>query len=76
MEKAGSTPKYIKLNENIEKWTGIFYFLIVQMTVPVIFIPNLIITFYLYFATNLEGEAFILPFLIWCVCHFIITMEN
>ena len=76
MENPESKPKYLKLNENIEKWTGVFYFFITQMTIPAIFMPNLIISFYFYFATDLGAKAFTLPFPIWCVCHSFVMTER
>ena len=76
MEMPDSKPKYEKLNENIEKWTGIYFLLAVQVTTPALLMPNFIKSFYLYFATDLESEAFSLPFPIWCVFHFFVTTEN
>lgn len=61
---------YEKLNENIEKWTGLFYTVMVQVSVPAVLMPNFIISFYLYFATDFGGDAFSLPIPIWCVTLF------
>ena len=67
MENPQSKQTYVKLNENIEKWTGVFYFFMVQLSVPAVTMPQFIISFYLYFTTDLGAEAFNLPFVIWCV---------
>lgn len=60
----------MKLNENIEKWIGAFYFFTVEMTVAAVMIPKIVISFYLYLATDLRAEAFRLPFSIWCVIEY------
>ncbi|XP_055322149.1 putative odorant receptor 85d isoform X2 [Sitodiplosis mosellana] len=65
MENPKSKSTYVKLNENIEKWTGVFYSIIVELSVIAVLMPHLIISFYLYFATDLGREAFSLPFQVW-----------
>ena len=67
IENPKSKSIYTKLNEDIEKWTGVFYIFIVYLTVPATVMPQLIITFYLYITTDLGSETFNLPFPIWCV---------
>lgn len=69
MENPESKPTYVKLNENIEKWTGVCYFIMAQVTIPAIVAPQFIISFYLYFTTDLGSKAFTLPFPMWCVLY-------
>lgn len=65
MSNAELKQKYVNLNENIEKWSGIIFKFYLQVNVAVIFMPNFVVSFYLYFATDLSGEAFSLPFPAW-----------
>ena len=60
---------YENLHGKIEKWSQILYLALVKVT-PVIFIPNIILSFYLYFTTDLESDAFSLPFPMWYANHF------
>lgn len=65
LENPFSKSLYIEMNERIEKISKILYFTIIKVTLPALMIPNLVVSFFLYFSTDLENEAFILPFPIW-----------
>lgn len=67
MKNPESNQTYVKLNENIEKSTRIFYIFMVQVTFIAIVVPQFITSFYLYLTTDLGTEAFNLPLPIWCV---------
>lgn len=70
MEDPEALSTYLKLDERIEIWSNLFHFLVVQVTVPLVIMPKFLISFYLYFATDLGSEAFNLPFPVWCVMIF------
>ena len=76
MENPQSKQTYVKLNGKIEKWTGFFYFFLVKVSVPAVTMPQFIISFYLYFATDLGAEAFSLPYPMWCVLQSLGTTEK
>lgn len=68
---------YEKINERIEKWTKILYFVWMRGTFPGTMLPNCIISYFLYFATDLGSNAFRLPFPIWFVKNLSFSMcEN
>lgn len=66
MENPQSKQTYLKLDKNIEKWTGVFYFIGVKVTLASTLVSPFI-SVYLYFTNDLGTEAFGLPFPIWCV---------
>lgn len=56
---------YAETNRKIEKWTEIIAFAMVKVT-PVCWIsPKAIISFVLYFATDMGNNAFALPIAMW-----------
>lgn len=56
---------YVAANDNIEKWFRVFYFVFCKLTVPCLICPFLVSCYFLYFATDLDDEAFFLPFIAW-----------
>lgn len=63
IEERNNQSIYIKLNEKIEQFSQRFYFAYVQCTIIGIMIPNFLKAFFIYFTTDLNGDAFQLPFL-------------
>lgn len=55
---------YNKLNEKIEQFSKIIYFIFVHCTLFGVLMPNFLITFFVYFTTDLGSDAFQLPFLV------------
>lgn len=53
---------HVKINEKVEKWSKIFYFVFVIVTLPGIVMPNFLITLFNYFVTDSGENAFLLPF--------------
>lgn len=62
---------YIEINEIVEKITYFFHFAGVKITAPCVVLPSIFISFYRYFYTDLNANAFILPFPAWLVVHFL-----
>lgn len=60
-----SSSFYKETDEKIEFWSNILFKALVKLTVPVILMPNFIISFFNYFTTDLNDMAFSLPFPIW-----------
>ena len=56
---------YEEVDERAEKWIKRFHFLLMRLTLPATMLPNGIISYVLYFATDLGSDAFRLPFPIW-----------
>ncbi|XP_031636515.1 odorant receptor coreceptor-like [Contarinia nasturtii] len=55
---------YEKVNLKVEKWSRISYVAFMHVTYPVVFIPKLLLSFYIYF-TDRESEAFFLNYPMW-----------
>ena len=55
------------LNGKIEKWSDMFYSIIIKVTVPGLLIINFIMSYYLYFTSDLGSDAFTLPYPFWYV---------
>ena len=56
---------YERVNEKNEKWTKILDFVLLRVTLPGVIMPNFIISYFLYFATDLGSESFRFPFPKW-----------
>lgn len=56
---------YEKLNEKIETRIKLLHFAMINVTLPAIMIPNLIMSFFIYFTSDSSSEAFRLAFPIW-----------
>lgn len=56
---------YEKTNEKTEKWSKILFFLMVKFTPIAWLSPKVIISFYLYFTTDLGNDALELPSPMW-----------
>lgn len=65
LECPKSKRKYEKTNRNMEKWSEIVYFLTVKVTVVCLIGPRFVVSFFVYFTTNLGADAFELPILTW-----------
>lgn len=88
---SGSKSLYEELNRKIEKWSAIIYFVSV-IIFPINLIGSMIIlSFYTYFTTDLDSDAFALPVPMWFVinrkvprksyvedfnCHFLNSIER
>lgn len=66
-ENSSSKAIYEEVNQKVEKWTKILYFVLMNVSLPGIMMPNFVISYFLYFSTDLEVEAFRFPFPIWFV---------
>lgn len=53
---------YEKLNGTFEKWSKIFYFVFVYISVPANLVPSLVITTFNYLTTDSREDALQLPF--------------
>lgn len=60
-----SKTHYEKVNEKIEKLSGKLYFALVKISLPAFVLPDFIVSFFLYFSTDLGNQAFKLPFPTW-----------
>lgn len=56
---------YMEANIFVEKWSSIIYVLFTKASVPIMILPLLILSYFLYFTTDLGRNAFQLPFVIW-----------
>lgn len=56
---------YERTNQLAEKCSEIVYFLIVSVSVPGFVLPKAILSYFLYFTTDLGSEAFETPIPIW-----------
>lgn len=64
--KSASEVIYTESNATIEMVTGYLKAGVTYITLPMITLPFLIITCIRYFIADLERDAFLLPFLVWC----------
>lgn len=67
MVNAESNLMYVNLNENIEKWSNVFYWVLMKVTAPGILIISFTMSYYLYFTSDLGSDAFCLPYPFWYV---------
>ena len=65
MENPSCKDIYEKANEKIEKLTEFIYFAGVKVSPASTVIPYSIVSYYFYFTSDLEKEAFVLPFPMW-----------
>lgn len=65
---------YTDVNERIDKLVPIFMFISVDLTLPPVFLPNFIKSYYLYFFTDSGADAFELPFPNWLVIFLVISV--
>lgn len=56
---------YEKMNEKIEKLADMINFAMIIVTLLGMMMPNLIISYFMYFTTDLSSDAFHLAFPIW-----------
>ena len=65
LENPTSAAIYVNVNERVETWTKLIDFALIKFSIPGVIAPKFIISFYLYFWSDLEADAFSLPFPIW-----------
>lgn len=62
---------YEEVDESIEKWSKIVYFVSVVLSPTSLILPNIILSFYIYFTTDsAKNDAFILLLSMWYVHWF------
>lgn len=54
-----------KTNQLVEKSCKTAYFIIVQVGVPSIILPRVVVSYFVFFTTDAGREAFELPFQAW-----------
>lgn len=64
-ENPSSKQIYEKMIEKIEKRTEILHFALINVSLPGILLPNLIVSFFIYFTTNFSNDAFRLTYPTW-----------
>lgn len=64
---------YEKTNKTIKSRTRAFTLIHLSLSVPSVMVPNLIISFIIYFTTDAGSESFRMPFPIWWVIFRIIS---
>lgn len=70
MESTSSKAIYIEINAKIEKYSKIFNYAFLKVTMPVSIIPYVVKSYWVYYNTIDDGiEAFILPFLQWSISN-------
>lgn len=57
-----SIAKHSEFNELVEKLCKILYIVMVYISVPIILLPKTVISLYTYYTTDIEGDAFQMPF--------------
>lgn len=62
-----SKAMFLDVDENIEKWSKIVYFVSVILSPISLILPNIILSFYTYFTTDLRENAFVLLIPMWYV---------
>lgn len=65
MEKPPSKHIYEKLNQKLYKMEQITYTILKKITPHVIVWPKFFVSFFMYYRTDLDGEIFELPFIMW-----------
>lgn len=53
------------INEIVEKWSEIIYFVVAKVAIIVAVLSKAIFCFFIYFTTEFDGDAFELPFPMW-----------
>lgn len=56
---------YEKANKFVEKWTMFVHYFLSKVAVPCIMSVFIILSYALYFETDLKKEAFYLPYAVW-----------
>lgn len=59
---------YEKTNAMVERWSELLYMGLVKISIPLVTLPFLILSYFLYFTTDLGSDSFLLPFLVWYKC--------
>lgn len=65
VEYPASKKSFIKINHLVEKCSETIYFAVVKVSPQCVIYPKFIISYMLYFATDLGRDSFELPFPIW-----------
>lgn len=58
-------PMYERTNQQAENYSKIIYFLIVYVSAPSFVLPKAMLSYFLYFTTDLGFEAFEMPIPQW-----------
>lgn len=67
LKKAHSKAIYEDLHARMEKWTELIHLANVKVTLPCVVIPKFVMSFYVYYTTDVGGDAFQLPTYAWLV---------
>lgn len=67
---------YENTNDFVEKWSKIIHFAHEKVTFPFVTFPYVILSYFLYFNTDLDGNAFSLPFKFWYINTLDILVTN
>ena len=67
IENPVSKKIYEEVNEKVENRTKWMYLAIVQASIPGLLLSNFMVSFYIYFTSDLGNESFMLPFPVWWV---------
>lgn len=59
---------YEEMNAFVEKWSYIIDLAFNKVSTASISVPCFVLSYFLYFATDLGQDAFILPFRVWWIC--------
>lgn len=65
LEYQASSALYVKINQQVEKWSEIIYFIISKVSPQCIGLPIFIASLFAYFTTDLKNEALELPYAMW-----------
>lgn len=65
MENPSSRVIFQKSVQNVEKWSDCLNFALLNVTALLTMWPTFIYSYFIYFSTDMQEEAFILPFYIW-----------
>lgn len=56
---------YVKIIEKVEKWSRFIHIVLLYVTVPSFVLPKYVVSFYLFYTTDLGNDAFELPLPVW-----------
>lgn len=65
LENEKSKAIFENLMAQVDKWANLLVFAMVNVTLPCVTIPKIVISFFAYYATDAGSDAFELPFTAW-----------
>lgn len=65
LQNEASKAIYVEVNDRIEKWSQIVHFVLVNVSIPFLILPKYLVSFYLYYTTDMGNDAFELPLPMW-----------